>query len=171
MGARRAYFQDEEKRRTQGDQMSIIFKEDVNKEDLKKMTVPALAMFFYCHKIHRDMGIPMTVVSLISDRKGVKSVSRSHDDGRAFDIRIIDLNNMQKHKISEEMHNVFDRVCIGAFPLGTKNPKKTEIGSILVDKFHGTGPHFHFQVRPSGFVLEEYMDFCNYLLKLYRVEV
>lgn len=151
--------------------MSIIFKEGVNKEDLKKMTIPAQAMFFYCLKLHKEAGATMRVTSLISDRVGLEQISRSHQDGRAFDIGIINLNDMQKYKIKEEMHNVFDRVCVGAFPKDVKNPKKTDVGSILNDKNHGNGPHYHFQVRPNGFILEEYMNFCNYLLKLYRVEV
>jgi len=149
----------------------IIFKEGVKKEDIAKLTVPIQAMLFYCHHLHREMGIDMRVTSLIRDRAGLKQVSRSHQDGRAFDLGIITLNNMQKHKIAEDMHNVFDRVCIGAFPKGVMNPKKTDMGTILVDKTHGNGTHFHFQVRPNGFIIEEYMEFCNYLLKLHRIEV
>lgn len=149
----------------------IIFKEGVKKEDILKLSIPTQAMLFYCHKIHRDNGVDMRLTSLISDRANLQNVSLVHSEGRAFDLGIINLNEEIKQKVKEEMLNVFNRVCIGAFPPGTKRPKKTDIGTILVDKTHGNGPHFHFQARPNGFILEEYMDFCKYLLKLHQIEV
>ena len=83
--------------------------------------------------------IPCNITSLIRPLDGF-STTRTHQEGRAADIAIRHLTFPQKQRLKEYLRDYDKQYDVGAIVNGTSK--------ILHAEPHGTGPHFHLQVRP-----------------------
>jgi hypothetical protein len=113
------------------------FKEGVDPHDLSKFQ-PATwilwsATILYCE----EFKLPLTITSLISDRDGIKTVSNSHQEGRAFDIRTAGWTEQSIHRFCFIMNrNYRDIAAISASD-----------GVERAAVYHNN--HIHMQVRPN----------------------
>lgn len=91
--------------------------------------------------------IESVITSLISDRKGIKGVSRSHEDGRAIDFSIKRIPYALAQKITNELNEEFAEE-IGAIG------KESGLPELAVLHDAGSGEHIHIQVRIGLDLLE-----------------
>ena len=129
----------------------LSFKEDVEARDLE-MVHPALWILLlrtilYC----AEFQIPCRVTSLISDRKNVKSTSRTHEEGRAFDISIDSWSEFHVHRFLFLMNS--DYRDIAAISASDGNPR-----AAVYHNYQNQGKHIHLQVRRDAPVFK----FCPY---------
>lgn len=113
-------------------------KEDVNPYDFKHLQPAAwillTAVVLYCHRNN----LKLTITSLISDRQNVKAKSRSHDTGRAFDIRRRDWTDEDVSRFVAYFNTHY--YDIGAL---SYTDKKVRVAVAKPD-------HIHLQVRPNA---------------------
>jgi hypothetical protein len=69
----------------------------------------------------------------------VGRISKSHQEGRAIDIRNFDWTGEQKEIFINHFEERFKKMSAIS--------KKTGKPNLIEDKEHGTGPHFHVQIR------------------------
>ena len=116
--------------------MKIQFKHDVDPMDLLKLTQNCAILLVAVYDFLTERGIPMTITSLQGDRENVKAVSRTHESGRAFDIRIKHINNDQVKEIADYFNTSYHNIAAISARSG-----KPHCAVVKPD-------HIHFQVRP-----------------------
>ena len=97
-----------------------------------------------CFNIHEKT---LVITSLISDRKKVKAKSRSHGEGRAFDIRTMGVDKIILALVRAKLEG---GGCAGVGALAEEEGKDGKIKLVerpIVGESHGNGPHWHIQVR------------------------
>lgn len=113
-------------------------KEDVNPYDFKDLDPAAwillTAVVLYCH----SNNLKLTLTSIISDRNGVKSVSHTHSEGRAFDIRRRDWSDEDVSRFVAYFNTHY--YDIGAL---SYSDRKVRVAIAKPD-------HIHLQVRPNA---------------------
>lgn len=114
---------------------AIQFKDDVDPEDLKKMSYGILIILLEFAIWCKKHSIPCVISSLMGDAPG--RVSRTHADGRAFDASIRGMTTDHIDDILIEFNRKY-AATHGTDPTG-KNPR--------VVICHGKVQHLHFQVR------------------------
>lgn len=120
----------------------VEFKEDIDVGDLKfitsNLTILLRTFIDYCQK----KNLPCMITSLRSDRKNIKSVSNTHETGRAFDASV---KGWDTDEIDACVHD-FNRNYrnIGAISISDGVPR----ACIYHDS--GYGSHLHFQVVKDG---------------------
>ncbi len=117
-------------------------KEDIDLEDLKVLQ-PALWILItrsmlYC----AEFNLPFKITSLVSDRKGIKSKSMTHETGRAADISSKGWTETHIYRFTYLMNNWYKD--IGAISSSDLKPRA------VVHHDAGYGSHFHLQVRPNA---------------------
>lgn len=122
--------------------MLFELKKGVKLEDITELSPALLPVFtfvvLYCHT-HK---LPCRITSLINDRDKVHAISRTHAEGRAFDLGIEGIPGFHVKRLAYHANLQFREIAAIGFDSG-----KPEAA---VDKAHGTGPHIHFQVRPDA---------------------
>ena len=113
----------------------IVFKDDVDPRDIWKFTENCRILFVEVMQYCENHDILMTITSLQSDRKNVKSVSTTHEDGRAFDIRTGDM--MPDEAMDMVLYFNHNFRNIAAISYKTKEPRCAKLAK----------DHIHFQVR------------------------
>lgn len=114
-------------------------KESVFVEDLLMVNPKLLIALGHFIMYAEKHNLPVTITSIIHDRKNVASVSRTHEDGRAVDIRSRDWP--KKH-----IEGVVDHMMHIANHYGAISASDYERRVIIHHKVKGGGEHFHIQV-------------------------
>lgn len=112
-------------------------KEGVIADDFTRLHPDLYQVIGWVKNYSEERGLSFVITSLISDREGVKSISTTHADGRAFDIRIRDWPEAEIEKIQSRLVQVYGH--IGAI--------SRETGRATIIKRKST--HLHIQVRPT----------------------
>lgn len=117
-------------------------KEDINLEDLKEMD-PALLIlltrtFLFCS----EFNLPCRITSIKSDRKNIKSSSKTHEQGRAIDISTKGWTEHLIHSFLYRMNR--DYAEIAAISASDLKPRAAIYHDV------GYGSHIHLQVRPNA---------------------
>ncbi len=116
--------------------MKIQFKEDVDPMDLLNLTQNCAILLVAVHDYLNDRKLQMVITSLQSDRADVKSVSRTHEQGRAFDIRVRDFEKQDILEVADYFNTFYHNIA--AISYRTKKPHCAVVKN----------DHIHFQVRP-----------------------
>ena len=120
----------------------VEFKDDIDVGDLKmitsNLTILLRRFIDYCQK----KNLPCKITSLQSDRKNVKSVSTTHETGRAFDASV---KGWDTDEIDACVHDFnYNFSNIAAISKADLKPRA------CVYHDSGYGAHLHFQVRKDG---------------------
>lgn len=114
------------------------FKRGVNPKDLEKLQPAAwillLRTILYCE----EHGLQCRITSLISDRGKVKAKSRSHEEGRAFDIGIRGWSEFHINRFAYIMNRDYEKIA--AISFSDLKPR-----AVVPKK-----DHLHIQVRPDA---------------------
>jgi len=115
----------------------IEFKEDININDLNKFQSATwilwTATILFC-EVNR---LPFKVTSLISDRENVKAKSKTHEQGRAFDLSVKGWTEQDINRFVFLMNR--DYSDIAAVSASDLEPRAVV--------YHDN--HLHIQVRPN----------------------
>lgn len=114
--------------------MHIKFKEDVNPLDLLQITKNCSILLLAVWDYMRDNNLEMVITSLKSDRANVKAVSKTHETGRAFDMRIKHLSPDQIDEISAYFNSKYRNIA------AVSAKSNTPICAVVKPD------HIHFQV-------------------------
>lgn len=122
--------------------MTFDNKPEVDLNDLK-MLHPALFyiladVFAYCAKYT----LPCNITSIISGRDNVKSSSKTHQEGRAFDLSTRDWSEFHIHRIEKFINK--RHAHIAAISSNDARPR----AAVYHDS--GYGAHLHFQVKAGN---------------------
>jgi len=121
-------------------EFKLEFKSDVKVKDLSCLTSNCIAMFASFLEYCRKHGLRCKLTSLKSDRENVKSVSNTHETGRAFDASV---KGWSKEEIKDCLDYFNEHYkTIAAISYGDMKPRA------VVYHDAGYGSHLHFQVRP-----------------------
>lgn len=117
----------------------VEFKEDVEPSDIKWFTHNCAILFVAAMKYFQERNLQFVITSLKSDRSAnLKTVSKTHEEGRAFDVRSRHLNQQQIDDCVAYFEKHYKN--IGAISYSTMKPAPCV--------YHNN--HFHFQVRKDG---------------------
>ena len=114
------------------------YKNDCDPYDMTEWNEALLWIFAAAVRYCREENLALVITSMKSDRKNVQSVSTTHEDGRAFDIRTRDWNKNTIHKLVYFLNTNYSEW--GAI---SKNSGKS-----VVALYHNN--HIHIQVRPNA---------------------
>jgi len=115
----------------------ISFKSGVDPKDIFHFTKLARILFVEVMQYFRDNNLELVVTSLRSDRMGINTASTTHEDGRAFDVRIRNLCPWEVENIVDHFNDQFSN--LGAYSIRSGLPVTA----------HLEKDHIHFQVRRS----------------------
>lgn len=123
------------------DLKSLYHKPGVNADDWDRVSSKLLVLADYLMSHCETYNLPIVITSIIRPKiKGV-SKSRTHEEGRAFDISV---KGWSAHDVKFLVDAVNEKHSIGAISL--TDGKEREV--IYEDGIKaGTAPHLHFQVR------------------------
>ena len=117
----------------------IEYKDDVDPRDILKVSPLLIAVLGYVTQYCFENNLPMVITSIIRKPNDGISKSTTHQDGRAFDLRLNNWNIGQIIKLEEYLKETcFD---LGAISKETGEPRVIHV--------HGDGNwlHAHMQVR------------------------
>jgi len=117
----------------------LQIKETVFSEDLLMVDPRVLIVLGHFMMYAEKHNLPVTITSIINDRKNIASVSSTHEDGRAIDIRSRDWPK-------ESIDGVIDHMNHIANHYGAISASDYERRVIIHHKVKGGGEHFHLQV-------------------------
>jgi hypothetical protein len=118
---------------------NIQLKEDVVLADLLALNPKVFIVLGHFLTYADKHGLPVTITSIISDRENVESVSTTHEDGRAIDIRSKDWPLHHRQEVIEYMHHI-------ASHYGAISASDNQRRVIVHHDYMGQGGHFHLQV-------------------------
>jgi len=116
----------------------LEFKDDVQVKDIKIFTHNCQILFIAFMNYCQNRNVPCKITSLSSDRANVKAVSRTHEEGRAWDASIY---GWSKHDIED---------CLFHFNTYYKNIAALSASDLKPRAVIHHDNHLHFQVRPQG---------------------
>lgn len=120
----------------------VEFKKDVDVRDINRLKSNCIILLSEVINFCNHKRLPCVITSLITDRVGLVTRSRTHQDGRAFDISIKDWTKMDIEDCTNHFNTYYRNIA--AISAETKKPLAAKYG----DKDHLD--HIHFQVRPDG---------------------
>lgn len=120
--------------------MLFSLKDGVPHQDLEEMQ-PALlilwtATVLYC----KEYNLPCKITSIKSGRDNVRETSRSHSEGRAFDLSVAGWTDMHVHRFVYLMNQDYREIA--AISASDLNPR-----AAVYHEYDGQGDHIHLQVR------------------------
>jgi len=118
--------------------MLFEIKEDVNLNDMRHWDMALMYIFADLCRFCQLHDSPLTITSLISDRDNVLFTSRTHAEGRAFDIRTHHYSSVLQHKIVHHLNTKYKDW--GAI---SSSDHKSRVAVLKPD-------HIHIQVRPNA---------------------
>jgi len=116
----------------------FIIKPEVSAEDFTMLDPRLVGMFAHFLTYALDLGLPVTITSMISSE--TPRVSRSHVEGRAIDVSGKGWSHEQA-KLLEGKFNKWYK------PIGAIS-SSTGLSNAIYYHNAGSGWHFHLQVRP-----------------------
>lgn len=121
--------------------MEFHLQPDVKLEDLQ-VTKNALMFALSMFRVFADAnGLPVNISSLVSDRENVQAVSRTHEEGRAVDLRVA---GWPEHKIREVVEWMLYKDQ--EWEIGAISASDNLRRIIVYHEYKGQGKHFHIQV-------------------------
>lgn len=120
------------------------YKTDCDPYDMTEWHEALLWIFAATVRYCREENLALVITSMKSDRQNVQSVSTTHEDGRAFDIRTRDWDKNTIHKLVYFLNTNYSDW--GAISKSS--------GRSVVALYHNN--HIHIQVRPNA-NLEKYL--------------
>lgn len=114
-------------------------KDDIELKDLTMLDPRVLIVLGHFTVFAEKRGLPVVITSIISDRKNVQAVSKTHEDGRAVDVSS---RNWPKKRIRECVEYISQ--IVGHY--GAISYSDFERRVIIHHSFRGQGDHFHIQV-------------------------
>jgi hypothetical protein len=121
----------------------IDVKSDIDISDLLELSPELYFLFAYAYSYCKKYKLNFKITSLISDRGNTKSVSKTHEQGRAFDISVQGWNDVHIHRLVYLVNTKFkDIAAISA--------KDLQPRAAIFHNYKGQGDHIHFQVRPNA---------------------
>lgn len=117
-------------------------KKGVDINDIKSIDPALLLIKTYIINFGINHGVDVIFTSIINDRNGVVSVSKTHADGRAIDLRTLNWSRGLIRTLQLELNEKF--VTIGALSKDTHIPTVALFG----DSRHLD--HMHIQIRPNA---------------------
>ncbi len=122
--------------------MSKIFdiKDDIVLEDLMMMQ-PALLILYtatilYCN----EYSLPCTFTSFMSDRENVKQQTKTHEEGRAFDMSTIGWTEMHINRFVHMINTDYRDIAAVSARDGIAR-------AAVYHNYKSQGDHIHLQVR------------------------
>ena len=113
-------------------------KPDCDLTDMCEWHEALLWVFAATVRFCRENNLALVITSLKSDRTNVQSVSSTHEDGRAFDIRTREWDRATIHKLEYFLNTNYSD--LGAISKSNGAPR--------VAYYHNN--HMHIQVRPNA---------------------
>jgi hypothetical protein len=120
----------------------ITCQDDIDLRDLLDMQPALMILFSRAFLYANEHQLPFRITSLISDRANVKSVSKTHEDGRAFDISVRGWSAVHIEKFVFMMNR--DYADIAAISYTDHKPR-----AVVYHDYKNQGSHLHFQVRSN----------------------
>jgi hypothetical protein len=114
-------------------------KEDIVLEDLLALNPKVFIVLGHFMAYAEKHNLPVTITSIISDRVNVESVSSTHEEGRAIDLRSSDWPEYHRQEVVEYMLHIANHY--GAIS-ASDNHRRV----IVHHDYKGQGGHFHLQV-------------------------
>lgn len=114
-------------------------KDDIILEDVQMLDPRVLIALGHFMVFASKRGLPINVTSVINDRKNVKSVSRTHEDGRAVDVS-------SKGWTKDEINQCVEYVTKIAGHYGAISYSDYQRRVIIHHELYNQGSHFHIQV-------------------------
>lgn len=115
-------------------------KDGVNIEDLMYMNPYLLKMLTSLALYCSEHQLPCVVTSIMDDAEG--RVSKTHEQGRAFDVSVRDWPELHIHRVVHQFNQKYKDV-------GAISSKDGKSRPVVYHKVDGNAFHFHFQVRPG----------------------
>lgn len=119
-------------------------KDDIVLEDLQRLTPAMWVVLTAVIMYTKRNNLPLTITSIISDRGQVNAVSKTHDQGRAVDIRISDWSKVHCQKLCFTLNTQYHDIA--AISYSDRRPR-----CAILKK-----DHIHLQVRPGDSVLDKF---------------
>ena len=117
----------------------VNVKEDVVIEDLLSLNPKVLIVLGHFMAYAEKHNLPVTITSIISDRDNVEAVSRTHEEGRAIDLRSSDWPEHHRLEVVEHMLHIANHY-------GAISASDYQRRVIIHHDYKGQGGHFHLQV-------------------------
>jgi hypothetical protein len=114
-------------------------KDDCKLSDIQKWQTGTLLVYCRVYLFCLEYNLNCLITSLISDRKNTQSTSRTHEEGRAFDISTHGWSNVHIEKLCFLLNGEF--LDIGAIG------KDSIVRVAVYHNFNGQGDHIHCQIR------------------------
>ena len=123
--------------------MLFEIKNGVSIEDLREMQ-PALLILFSATVLYcKEYSLPCKITSIKGDRENVRAKSRTHEDGRAFDLSTKGWTDMHIHRFLFLINSDYRE--IGAISASDHNPR-----AAIYHDYDGQGDHIHLQVKRNA---------------------
>lgn len=117
------------------------FKDDKAEKNFEKMLLPTKWLAVEMHVWAESKGVTLTFTATWStseEDKVLGRVSDTHRTGRAFDIRTSDLSPEFIEEFMKHFNGKYQEKMGAVTPHGPV---------LILFKPHGTGPHFHVQIK------------------------
>lgn len=128
----------------------IEFKHDIDPRDLQKLQPAAWILFTAANLFLEERGYKCIITSLISDRKNVTAISKTHEQGRAFDLSTHFWSLQTVADFIRIMNRDYQDIAAISYSDGVKRAAVYHNGA--------GGNHMHCQVRPNA----PYQKFVSY---------
>ncbi len=123
----------------------LQLKKGVDITDIMFMNPKLVIMLGWVMKFCDDQGIDCQITSIYRPAQDGISVSKTHQQMRAFDLSLRPIHGWTKSKIDLLHDEVFDKLShLGAISSSTLKPRPVYIHGNAGD----SGIHAHFQVKP-----------------------
>jgi len=117
--------------------------DDIILGDIQEMESALLILYtatiLYC----KEYKLPCKFTSFKSDRVGVRAKTKTHSEGRAFDLSVKGWGDVQIHRFVFMMNN--DYRDIAAVSASDGNPR-----AAVYHEYNGQGSHIHLQVKRNA---------------------
>jgi hypothetical protein len=117
----------------------IQLKEGVVIQDILALNPKVLVVLGHFMSYAEKHNLPVTITSIISDRDGIETASRTHEEGRAIDLRSSDWPEHHRREVVEHMLHIANHY--GAISASDHHRRV-----IIHHDYKGQGGHFHLQV-------------------------
>ena len=117
---------------------SVQYKNDLDLNDLKDLTPDCHVLMASFIEWCWNKDLPVIITSLKSDRDGIKTISNTHETGRAFDARFRAPWTQEDADQCIRYHNrLFKKIAAISY----------RAGKPVACDLHGDPKHFHFQTK------------------------
>ncbi len=120
---------------------TLRHKSEVNIQDWDKVHSDLLEILGFVVEFCVNYALPLLITSIIRPKIPGVSKSKTHEEGRAFDISVHGWSQSEIDALVSEVNEAFH---VGAISLSDKKEREAVYENGVTA---GTAPHIHFQVR------------------------